>query len=181
MSQGRPVVITVGEEQRTVVIHEDYKLDELGATLWGSAIVLCAAISDPGNFTAGWFVGKRVLDLGAGTGIMGLALAALGAREVVLTDNEPRLLKIMQKNISLNSASGRVMARTHDWCKDALPLRPPFDIIVACDCIYEGGDGLVSTLQSCCAAEGIVLLAYEPRGQVWGESPFHQDLLQKFE
>ncbi|KAK3252003.1 hypothetical protein CYMTET_38685, partial [Cymbomonas tetramitiformis] len=165
MSQGRPVVITVGEEQRTVVIHEDYKLDELGATLWGSAIVLCAAISDPGNFTAGWFVGKRVLDLGAGTGIMGLALAALGAREVVLTDNEPRLLKIMQKNISLNSASGR----------------PPFDIIVACDCIYEGGDGLVSTLQSCCAAEGIVLLAYEPRGQVWGESPFHQDLLQKFE
>lgn len=47
------------------------------------------------------FAGKTVLELGAGTGLVGLCLAMLGAK-VLATDQEP-MLEILQANIDENS------------------------------------------------------------------------------
>jgi hypothetical protein len=41
----------------------------------------------------------------------------------------------------------RVSARQHDWVLDPpAALGGPFDMVVACDCVYEGGAGLPEAL-----------------------------------
>jgi len=47
----------------------------------------------------------RVLDLGAGTGILGIAAAKLGARIVVALDNDPEAIASARRHASLNGVS----------------------------------------------------------------------------
>ncbi|WP_455384696.1 50S ribosomal protein L11 methyltransferase [Acidihalobacter prosperus] len=47
--------------------------------------------------------GKRVIDYGAGSGILGLAAARLGAAEVTAVDNEPQALVAVRANAELNA------------------------------------------------------------------------------
>lgn len=47
--------------------------------------------------------GRRVLELGAGTGALGIAVAALGG-DVVLTDL-PDVVPLTRQNVQLNTAS----------------------------------------------------------------------------
>jgi len=70
----------------------------------------------------------RVLDLGTGTGILALAAARLGAREVLAVDLNPLCVKTTARNVELNGLSGviHVMeARAEDLADD------PADLIVA--------------------------------------------------
>ena len=46
--------------------------------------------------------GKRVLELGSGTGVVGLGIARLGARRVVMTDL-PSLLPLLERNAARNA------------------------------------------------------------------------------
>ena len=86
------------------------KRDELGpadglhTTVWEAAIAFyCFALSNQ----APAFAGKRVLELGAGTGLVGLTLAAFGA-DVVLTDL-PDAMPLLRHNVSHNLTTVRAM------------------------------------------------------------------------
>ncbi|CAB1117037.1 unnamed protein product [Ectocarpus sp. CCAP 1310/34] len=46
--------------------------------------------------------GKRVIELGTGTGFLGIAAATLGAAEVCLTDGDEESLKLTQRNVTGN-------------------------------------------------------------------------------
>lgn len=88
----------------TVSVAEQHSgLDgEPGGVVWDSALVLAhylATATDRGRIRLG---AARVLELGAGTGCAGLAAAALGAAEVVLTDR-PQLLPLLQHNIEVRT------------------------------------------------------------------------------
>ena len=48
--------------------------------------------------------GKRVIDLGTGTGIVGISAVLAGAKEVALTDGAPEVLEIVGDNVESNLA-----------------------------------------------------------------------------
>jgi hypothetical protein len=90
--------------------------------------------------------GMRVVELGCGVGLTGLAAAALGAR-VVLTDRDSHVLAQAAANIDLNKpalleAGGRAATFKLDW-RDSAALQMllrehgPFDLIVASDVLYS--------------------------------------------
>ncbi len=51
----------------------------------------------------GNLMGKRVLDLGCGTGILAIAAALKGAHPVVAVDIDPRAVEVTRKNARLNN------------------------------------------------------------------------------
>ncbi|EKM61789.1 uncharacterized protein PHACADRAFT_248655 [Phanerochaete carnosa HHB-10118-sp] len=120
----------------------------VGLQSWGSAIVfaerMCAAPALFGLCPRT----LRVLELGAGTGLLGLAAAKLCPdAEVVATDYHPSVLANLRVNIVTNfpptSPSSAVAARVDvhalDWQDPRYdePLDAPFDVVLAADVIYH--------------------------------------------
>lgn len=75
---------------------------------------------------AGNLHGKRVLDVGAGTGENSLVLAALGAK-VTAVDISPRSLEVLQKRAELSGLSGQI--ETICTPLEELCSRESFDLI----------------------------------------------------
>jgi predicted nicotinamide N-methyase len=81
-----------------------------------------------------------VLELGTGTGMVGLICDHLGAAEIHVTDYHPRVLENVAHNIKLNKSRAQVSKldfikvannESADW-KDL-----KFDIVIASDLLYE--------------------------------------------
>ena len=71
--------------------------------------------------------GARVLDVGCGSGILAIAAARLGAREVLGVDTDPIAIDATVANAALNGLDGIVTAR-----QGSLPTgSPPFDVVSA--------------------------------------------------
>ena len=66
--------------------------------------------------------GMRVMDVGTGSGILAIAAARLGAREVLAIDIDPAAVKVARENIALKHVRDRVRAVEGDLCKsEAMP------------------------------------------------------------
>jgi ribosomal protein L11 methyltransferase len=87
---------------------------------------LClAAIEDLAD--SGEIYGKRVLDVGCGSGILGIAAALLGAQSVVGVDTDPIAVEATEANAGLNQLQGRLTAQP-----GSVPVSgPPFDVVLA--------------------------------------------------
>ena len=77
--------------------------------------------------------GDRVADIGCGSGILAIAAAALGAREVVATDNDSSALLVARANAAKNSVTSRIRFAEADLLPTA---SDPFDLIV-CNIVAE--------------------------------------------
>jgi ribosomal protein L11 methyltransferase len=77
--------------------------------------------------------GDRVADVGCGSGILAITAAALGAREVVATDNDTSALSVGVANAKRNAVAQQIEFRDADLLGDA-PGR--FDLIV-CNIVAE--------------------------------------------
>jgi len=55
--------------------------------------------------------GDRLLDVGAGSGILGIAAARLGADEVLALEGDPLAVEALAENVALNGVSARVAWR----------------------------------------------------------------------
>lgn len=82
-------------------------------------------------------VGKRVVDLGSGTGFVGIAAAKLGAAVTFLTDL-PGALPRLNRALDLNGLSApTATASALDWTRPAdLSSKPPVDLVLAADCVF---------------------------------------------
>ncbi|KAF2198737.1 hypothetical protein GQ43DRAFT_377911 [Delitschia confertaspora ATCC 74209] len=114
-------------------LKEDLK-EGCGGQLWPAGMVL-------GKYCLrklGDLEGKTIVELGAGGGLVGLAVA-LGCRtteQVHITDQLP-MLSLMKDNIALNSLNDRVTASIYDWGSTPPPSIPQHpNIILAADCVY---------------------------------------------
>ena len=87
-----------------------------------SASTDCAYFSAPSaSFGPAYFKGKRVVELGCGTAVVGIAVAMAGAAQVVVTDIADQLENIqynVDKNVGLHPdalSGGRLGCRAYHW------------------------------------------------------------------
>ncbi|XP_069806003.1 protein N-lysine methyltransferase METTL21D isoform X2 [Dendropsophus ebraccatus] len=109
---------------------------DVGCVVWDAAIVLSKFLERRECAEPGLFSGRRVLELGSGTGIVGIMAATLGA-SVTVTDLED-LQDLMKTNIESNSAliTGFCQVKVLKWGEDVVDIPPSLDYILMADCIY---------------------------------------------
>src|SRR4051812_30944597 len=81
--------------------------------------------------------GKRVADVGTGSGILALAAARAGAANVVAIDVNPNAVKAAAENAHANGLGARVTALVSDLLS-ALPPLPMFDVILSSPPSFAG-------------------------------------------
>lgn len=145
---------------------------DVGCVVWDAAIVLTKFL-EVNSLKTGTDAGKclikgrTVLELGSGTGCVGLAAAIMGASKVTITDL-PEFLGLMEKNIMENRdrLGCPVEARELSWGNEQQMRQFPIpEVVLVADCIYyeQSLEPLVSTLHKVCSPDTIVLLSYEER------------------
>jgi hypothetical protein len=109
--------------------------DNLGLKTWASSYLLSKRLA-----TLELPVVSRALELGAGTGLVGLAAAATLGTEVLLTDL-PEIVPNLKRNIETNRHLGvEVRAEVLDWrdMPDPLPKQEDtFELVMAADPLYS--------------------------------------------
>ncbi|KAJ6607584.1 putative methyltransferase-domain-containing protein [Mycena sp. CBHHK59/15] len=136
---------------------ENRDFASVGAQTWGGACVLAEIIAAcPADF--GLLEPQkplRVLELGSGTGLVGLAFGKVAQQRghgrvvtVISTDFYPTVLQNLAANITANfpSQDGSVSISSHflDWSTfsgaetpSLPPCNEPFDLILGADIVYE--------------------------------------------
>lgn len=97
------------------------------AFCWASGQVLARAILDNPQ----WVADKKVLDFGAGSGVVGIAAALAGAKQVVACDIDQDALLACRENAALNGV-------TLDYSDNLFDLpKQDFDLLIAADVLYD--------------------------------------------
>ena len=83
--------------------------------------------------------GLRVIELGAGLGVVGVAAAIAGAEKVTLTDFQPKSLELAEITAKANGVSSAIFStRLLDWNHPGdLASLGPYDLVVASDVLYD--------------------------------------------
>lgn len=96
------------------------------AFCWASGQVLAAYFLANAEIVKG----KRILDFGSGSGVVAIAAAMAGAKEVIACDNDPYALEACKVNARLNNV-------TLTYLDDFNKLETIPDLIVAADVLYD--------------------------------------------
>ncbi|TFK56024.1 hypothetical protein OE88DRAFT_1641766 [Heliocybe sulcata] len=121
----------VPEDQIQILLKVDAS-PGCGGLAWPAGEVLAAYLALRGREVLN---GKTVVELGSGTGLVGLVAGALGGKTWI-TDQLP-LLEIMKTNVEINNLTPCVAVAELNWGEpipDSLPRSP--DLILAADCVY---------------------------------------------
>ncbi|KAL4438246.1 hypothetical protein ABPG77_010607 [Micractinium sp. CCAP 211/92] len=139
----------------TLQLAQDPSSNNLGTTVWDASIVLAKYIeknSRRGDFSRPKVRGKRVLELGAGMGLAGMAMALLGC-EVAFTDIGD-VLTLLRHNVEQNVSPAALKLKDAAWAAQEVgscqvasldwsdptcyaAFQPPYDFILAADCVYS--------------------------------------------
>ncbi|UNI20823.1 Protein-lysine N-methyltransferase efm6 [Purpureocillium takamizusanense] len=127
-----------GQLERPLRVREDVR-SGCGGQTWPAGLVLGKHML---RYHRGELEDARILELGAGGGLVGLAVAlACGGREgrsrLLLTDQD-EMLELMQHNIRLNEVDARASALVLNWGEplpDTVVQQRP-NVILAAECVY---------------------------------------------
>ncbi|XP_011305005.1 protein-lysine methyltransferase METTL21D isoform X1 [Fopius arisanus] len=183
-------IFEVETREKSLTLYQQ-QVGDVSCVVWDAALVLAKYLDhlcQVEGFGDKWLEEKKVLELGAGTGCVGMTAACLGAH-VVMTDLESTM-PILRKNISMNEEqwrdSGTARAEVLDW-ESNLDLDFSPDIVLLADCVYyqKSIHPLLNTLEHLCRSSPttLAILCQEERdtpGQipVWKE--FLVNLMSKF-
>jgi len=133
------------------IVKEGDAGDRTGQYMWPGGIDLARGastgklrMSEDESIKSVSIEGKRVLELGCGTGIVGISAAIGGASSVLLTDANPELIVNTQRNIDRNlkgNESSKVATQRLRWGNKEDEARAiasgPFDVILSSETAYE--------------------------------------------
>ncbi|KAL0602516.1 Protein-lysine methyltransferase METTL21D [Plecturocebus cupreus] len=169
----RSFVRVLEKRDGTVLRLQQYGSGGVGCVVWDAAIVLSKYLETPEFSGDGSHALSRrsVLELGSGTGAVGLMAATLGA-DVVVTDLE-ELQDLLKMNINMNKhlVTGSVQAKVLKWGEEIEDFPSPPDYILMADCIYyeESLEPLLKTLKDISGFETCIICCYEQR--TMGKNP----------
>ena len=132
------------------------------SSMWPAAPLMAEAI-----VAAPWPRGSRVLEIGAGIGLVGLACLARGD-QVTFSDYEPLSALLCRWN-AVHNGFADPLTEVLDW---RVPTGPQFPVIVGCEVTYEVKNHplLLALFAERLAADGVVWLGdpgrYHARGFV---------------
>ncbi|XP_072033735.1 protein N-lysine methyltransferase METTL21A-like [Amphiura filiformis] len=127
-----------------LVIKQKWEDIGVAAVVWDAAVVLAEYLEK--NSEEFSLQGKRVVELGAGTGLVSMVAALLGAK-VIATDRK-LALQFLQENIQDNfpcikdenglceQDDKRISVKELDWGQNHKQFHPIFDYIVGADIVY---------------------------------------------
>ncbi|WP_072385164.1 50S ribosomal protein L11 methyltransferase [Hyphomicrobium sp. CS1BSMeth3] len=124
----------LAEESLPIWRKTEEELGEMGlpppywAFAWAGGQALARYILD----NTSQFAAKRVLDIGAGSGIAAIAAAKVGAGQVTAADIDALAVAAMGLNATANDVE--IAATTDDWLSGAAPSG---DIVLVGDLFYE--------------------------------------------
>ena len=119
---------------------------ETGLAVWGAALMM----GEFARANAPLFQSRRVLELGAGTGLAGLVVGACSRpAALALSDFAPVTVQNLRHNVAVNAravrlgggadGSGTVQVHALDWAtadrRECAALCP--DVVLAADCVYD--------------------------------------------
>lgn len=127
---GRPLLLGAEPQRRAQDEQQDA---DTGRRVWDGAVVLAKLLEQNVELVRG----KRVLEVGAGRGVAGLAAARLGAASTVLTDL-PYCLETLREAAQLNG-DRHVEVEDFDWFQPEDFVQregKDFDVVLAADVIW---------------------------------------------
>ncbi|XP_067847915.1 EEF1A lysine methyltransferase 3-like [Heptranchias perlo] len=144
----------------------------VSANVWEAAIALCRYFEKE-NIS---FTGKKVIELGSGTGIVGILAALLGG-DVTMTD-KPNILEQIENNVSINIPTARrhrlkVSALT--WGENHTDFPTDYDFILGSDIVHSSVTypALIETLRHLADRGTTIYLSSEIRKRN-GSPSFHE-------
>ncbi|XP_059183618.1 protein N-lysine methyltransferase METTL21A [Centropristis striata] len=148
---------------RDLHLVQDWRRLGVAAVVWDAAVVLCLYL-EMGKVE---LKGKEVIELGAGTGLVGIVAALLGAK-VTITDREPAL-DFLSANVQSNlppDSHQAVQVSELTWGQglDRYPAGG-FEVVLGADIVYleDTFVPLLQTLDHLCSDSSVVLLACKIR------------------
>lgn len=112
--------------------------NDLGFKTWGAAPMMAKLLLQQRIIPN--LNDNCVLELGTGTGMVGLICDHLGAEEIYVTDYHPRVLANVAYNIKLNQSRAQISKLDFiSVSKNEAPewTNKKFDIVIASDLLYE--------------------------------------------
>jgi hypothetical protein len=129
--------------------------------VWDAGLILVEALSKNPSLVRG----KRVIELGAGTGLVSTCAGALGASHVKVTDMEEHV-PVLLDTISLNTHFGlaHVRAEALQWGSTCMEIET-WDVVLGSDIVYEPKcwDALLGTIRALSSEQTSVIIAHRPR------------------
>lgn len=150
--------------------------DHTGAVVWDDAVMTLRMLSE-GDGEGAAFRAPRaarvtVLDLGCGTGFLGIAVAAACGADVVVSD-QACMRPLAEANVEVNTRAvaargGRCRFLEHSWGEplgSELAQCVPFDVILASGCVYheEASPLLVASIKRLSGPHTVVYVAIDFR------------------
>ncbi|KAG0769777.1 hypothetical protein G6F32_000429 [Rhizopus arrhizus] len=182
-----------GEQTKYFLIKEQWE-DGTPGKIWDSALVMVDLMMN--NYDL--LLGKRILDLSAGTGYIGLSIAQLSQSMLTTEENRPSVtlsdipeaLDLIKANQLLNGieSSDYLKIEPLYWgnLQDAENLLRKqtgnvLDIIIASDIIYRRNDfvNIISTFQQLCTQDTVIYMGHKKRGLKPHEEKVFFDLFKK--
>lgn len=130
-AEAQEALINIALDEKSIAAEED----PYGSVLWPSAKTVSMRLLELN------LVGKSILELGTGTGLVSLAASLSGAKSVLATDYSLFSLSLLDKAKTLqlvNIPAGVLTTQFFDVKDFSKPL-PPADIVVIADLLYDKG------------------------------------------